>query len=229
LWLCLYAALAGIIAALARAFPEAVRTPQDWAQVAYGAGLVVLIAAGVLRSGRFLRPEHLRYAAIWAVVVAVLALGFAYRDELADVGRHLRVAFSAGEPVVSGEHELIIPQSEDGSFVVVGKVNGQRVRFVLDTGASDTVLSPEDARRIGADMASLRYVLQSETANGTGSGAPLVADRLEIGPIAISNFRVVVNRAPMSASLLGMSFLRRLDSFHVEDHKLVLTWRGDGG
>jgi aspartyl protease family protein len=224
-WVLLCAALAGLVAALAHAFPEAVRTGDDWARVARAAGIVVLIAAGVLRSGRVLRPQHLKYAAVWAAVIAVLALGFAYRDELGGVGQHLRLAFSAGDPVASGEREMIVPQAADGSYAVVALVNGQRVRFTVDTGASDTVLSPDDARRIGVDVDSLSYVLQSETANGVGSGAPFVAERFQVGPLALSNFRLTVNKAPLSTSLLGMSFLARLESFHVENGKLILRWR----
>src|ERR1700757_4210340 len=67
LWLCLLGALAALILALVHAFPEAVRNRQDWARVGYSAGLVVLIAAGMLRAGRGFRGVHLRYAAIWAV------------------------------------------------------------------------------------------------------------------------------------------------------------------
>lgn len=228
LWLCLLAALAGLVAALAHAFPEAVRTPQDWAAVARAAGVAALVSAGVFRSGRLLRPQHLKYAAVWAGVIAVLALGFAYRDEFDGVGRRLKLAFSAGDPVASAAHEMIVPQDADGGYALVAKVNGQRVRFVVDTGATDTVLSPDDARRIGVDMDKLSYVVESETANGKGYGAPFVADRFEVGPLSLANFRVTVNKAPMSASLLGMSFLGKLESFHVEDGKLILRWREGG-
>lgn len=228
LWLGLCAALAGVVLALAHAFPEAVRTGDDWARVARAAGVAALVCAGVLRGGRVLGPQHLKYAAIWAGVIAVLALGFAYRGELAGVGQHLRLAFSDGDPVATAPHELVVPQGQDGAYSLVAQVNGQRVRFVIDTGASDTVLSPDDARRIGVDMDHLRYVVESETANGVGYGAPYVAERFEVGPIALTDFKLTVNQAPMSVSLLGMSFLGRLESFHFEDRKLVLRWRGDG-
>lgn len=227
-WLGLCAALAGLILALAHAFPEAVRTSGDWAAVARAAGFVVLICAGMVRAGRVLRPRHLKYAAIWAGIIAVLALGVAYRGELGGVAQHLKLAFSDGDPVVTAAHELVVPQGEDGAYGLVARVNGQRVRFVVDTGATDTVLSPDDARRIGVDMDDLRYVMESETANGTGYGASYVAERFEVGPIRLADFRLTVNQAPMSTSLLGMSFLRKLESFHFEDHKLILRWR-DGG
>jgi aspartyl protease family protein len=122
----------------------------------------------------------------------------------------------------------VVPQGEDGSYGVVARVNGQRVRFVIDTGATDTVLSPDDARRIGVDTGDLRYVVEAETANGVGYGAPYVAKRFEVGPIALADFKLTVNQAPMSVSLLGMSFLGRLESFHFEDHKLILRWREGG-
>jgi aspartyl protease family protein len=225
LWLVLFAALGGIVVALARAFPEAVRTRDDWADVAYGVGVVILVSAGVFRIGRGVFAQHLRHAAIWVAIVAVLALGFAYREELAGVPQHLRLAFSAGDPVTTGDHELVIPQDERGAFVVVGKVNGQRVRFMVDTGASDTVLSPDDARRLGVAVDSLRYDDIAETANGVGHGAPYAARSLQVGPIALDNFAMTINQAPMSSSLLGLSFLNHLESFEIRGRKLILKWR----
>lgn len=225
LWLGFCAALAGIVLALDHAFPEAVRTPNDWTEVARSFGLVLLVSTGLFRARRGFRAKHLKYAAGWMGIAAVLALGFAYRDELAGVGQHLRLAFNAGDPVATAEHELVVPQGPDGGYALVARVNGQRVRFVVDTGASDTVLSPDDARRIGVDLAGLSYVDEAETANGVGYGAPYVAERFEVGPIALVNFKVTVNKAPLSASLLGMSFLHRLDSFQFQDRKLILRWK----
>jgi aspartyl protease family protein len=221
----LVGALALLVAALVHAFPEAVRTSSDWASVGYSVGLVVLVSAGIARSRLRLNARNLQYAAIWALIIAALAFGFAYRDELTGVRQHLALAFSDGAPVVTAEHELVVPQDEQGAFLVVGKVNGQRVRFLVDTGASDTVLSPDDARRIGIAVDQLRFVEAAETANGKGFGAAYAAERLEVGPIAFDNVKLMVNQAPMSSSLLGLSFLNRLDSFQVKDRKLILRWR----
>jgi aspartyl protease family protein len=227
LWLLLAAALGGLVAALARAFPEAVRTPDDWAQVAYAVGVVLLVSTGIFRLGPRRFADRLKHAAIWLAVIAVLALGFAYRDAFSGAGQRLRLAFSAGDPVATGEHELVIPQDDRGSFVVVGKVNGQRVRFVVDTGATDTVLSPDDARRIGVDVANLDYGEPAETANGVGYSASFTARRLEVGPIGFDEFKLAINQAPMSSSLLGLSFLRRLQSFEHRDGQLILRWRAE--
>jgi aspartyl protease family protein len=98
------------------------------------------------------------------------------------------------------------------------------VRFLVDTGASDIVLSPGDARRAGIEPESLKYDRPYATANGVGYGASVTLDRLEIGAISLSNVRVSVQQAEMGTSLLGMTFLRRLKSYAVQDRKLVLRW-----
>lgn len=226
LWLLLVAAVAGLVVALARAFPEAVQTSEDWTRVAYSVGLILIVSAGIFRLGPGRFGQHLRYAAIWLAVIAVLALAYAYRDAFSGVGQRLRLAFSDGDPVATGEHELVIPQNPEGSFVVVGKVNGQRVRFVVDTGATDTVLSPDDARRLGVDVSNLTFGEPAETANGVGYSAAYTAKSLEVGPIAFDDFKLAINQAPMSSSLLGLSFLRRLRSFEHRDGQLILRWQG---
>ena len=225
LWLVIVGAVGGLIVALVRAFPEAMRTGDDWASVGYLAGFLVLVTAGFARARPGAISQHLRHAAIWAGIIAVLALGFADREELAGVPQRRRRAFSTGAPVATAEHELVIPQNDEGGFVVVGLVNGQRVLFVVDTGATDTVLSPADARRLGVPMDELRYIHESETANGTGLSAPYEADRLEIGPIGFNDFRMSINQAPLSSSLLGLSFLDRLESYEFRGRKLILKWR----
>lgn len=154
----------------------------------------------------------------------MLAVGYVYRAELAEAPQRLRLAFSAGAPVATGEHEIAIPKSEGGGYVVEGRVNGASVRFLIDTGATDTVLSPDDARRAGVDLDRLGFGLPAETANGVGYGAPF-RGTLEVGPIRFDDFPMTINQAPMRRSLLGMSFLSRLESFEVRGDRLVLRWR----
>lgn len=224
LWLLVMAGLVGLVVALFHAFPEAVRDRDDWRRLGWGFGLILLLSTGLFRASRGRLMEHLKYAAIWLVVLALMALGVAYRGEFEGVAQHLRIAFSDGTPVASGGHEMVVPPDSNGGFVVIGIVNGQRVRFMVDTGASETVLSPDDARRVGADLSQLRFDSMSETANGTGYGARYRIRSLAVGPFVLNDFQVEVNRAPMSGSLLGMTFLRRLQSFRVEGGNLVLRW-----
>lgn len=225
LWLAVLLGLALLTAGLVQAFPEATRTPQDWAGVAYALALLAFLSTRLLNRGGPPLGRSVRHAAIWVAILGGLALVVAFRDEIASVPQRLRLAFSDGAPVATGHHELTIPQDPDaGGFVVVGAVNGQRVSFIVDTGATDTVLAPDDARRIGLDFAALKFDGQAETANGVGRGAPFVG-KLQIGPIVRDNFRMAVNQAPMSRSLLGLSFLNGLESYEVRGRTLILRWK----
>jgi aspartyl protease family protein len=86
------------------------------------------------------------------------------------------------------------------------------------------VLSPTDARRVGIATDGLRFTQRFETANGTVRGAPVELRELSIGPIQFANVQASVNGAPMSHSLLGMSVLRRFDSYEVRDGEFVVRW-----
>ncbi len=227
LWLGLLAAVGALALALYRAYPEAIQTDDDKASLFLRLGMVVLVSTVLLRGLQGSLSQHLKYVAIWTGVIAVLALGYAYRAELAGVPRKMALAFNVGTPVAVGERTLVVPQGEDGSYVVDGLVNGKRVRFVVDTGATATVLSPADARRVGIPVDALTYGYESETANGKGYSAAYDATRLEVGSIKLEGFRVMVNKTPMSMSLLGMSFLQRLDAFEFRDRQLILKWRED--
>ena len=215
-----------LMLALYRAFPEARLKGQEWGGAVYYAAFVVLIAAGLWRARGIAPLQLVRHAAIWVAIAAGLALGFAYRDEIMAVPQRVAIAFGTGRPVATGAHELVIGQDAEGGFQVVAQVNGQPVRFMVDTGASETVLAPQDAARLGVDLSSLKFDTQSETANGLGYGAPYVARELDVGPIRLSDFKMEINKAPMSSSLLGLSFLNRLDSFEIRGRKIYLKWGG---
>jgi len=226
LWLVMFAGLGGIIAALFRAFPDAIQTKNDWLNLAWGVSFLVLLSAAVVRMGRGAVAQHLRYAALWTVLIAALALGYAYREELAAVPQKVELAFGIGMPIATAEHEVVVPQDARGAFVLNAQVNGHAVRFIVDTGATDTVLSPAAAERLGVNLKTVEFRESAETANGMGYGAPFTASRLDVGPIAFTDFPMVINQAQMSSSLLGLSFLNRLESFEIRDKKLILKWRG---
>ncbi|MDB5425783.1 MAG: putative aspartyl protease [Phenylobacterium sp.] len=224
-WLAVVAALAAGAGLLFRAFPGGLSSPGDWAWLIGGGAWVALVSAGLFRAGRIRWAEKARHLAIWAGIVGVLVLGLTYRDEFADVGRRVRGEFSSTYPVAAGAHELVVSQDQNGGFFIMGQVNGQPVRFLVDTGASDTVLSPADARRLGVDTAVLQFDRPAETANGVGYGAAFTADSLAVGSIRFADFPMLVNQSPMTSSLLGMSFLKRLESFQVRGRKLYLKSR----
>jgi aspartyl protease family protein len=224
IWVAVALAVAFVIWKLAKTYPDALSSDFDQARLINLIGFLILLSAGVVMGRRFRTKDTLRNVAIWCAVFGVLGIGYTFRGELGRIGERVRGELIPGTPVATGPHEMEIAASEDGSYYVDGTINGARAHFAIDTGATSIVLSPDDARRAGIDVDRLDYSLPSETAHGTGFGASAQIDRLVVGGIELDNIRVEVNKSPMSSSLLGMAFLKHLDSFGTRDGRLVLRW-----
>jgi aspartyl protease family protein len=223
-WIALLLAVIVGLLELSRLFPGTV-SKQDQPYLVYMVGWLALLSAGFVFARRARFGEVARNIAIWGVIAAVLAVGYAYRDELGSVGARVQSELMPGEPVQSaGAHALTLTQDEAGDFYVYGSANGIRIRFLVDTGAGDIVISPADAHRLGIDMSALHFVSGFETANGIGAGARYTLDTLSVGPIQFWSVPVSINRTDMHASLLGMAFLKRLKAFEFSGRKLTLRW-----
>lgn len=123
---------------------------------------------------------------------------------------------------VSGS-EFAIEANANGHFVVDAEVEGETIRFLVDTGASVVSLTPEDAELIGYHRVDLDFSERYQTANGEVRAAPLMLSTITIGPIEVDDVRASVNEAPMEMSLLGMSFLSRLERYEVRDDRLIMA------
>jgi aspartyl protease family protein len=205
---------------LAVFFPGRLSRPQDQAELALSVLFMAAVSATVFSRVRL--SQALRSIAVWCAIIAVLLIGYSFRGEVAGLAARLRAEIVPSYPVASASGETMIAREADGGFYVTGKVDGHAVRFLVDTGSSDIVLSPADAARLGIDTASLSFTKPVETANGVGLGAPYTAATLAIGSIKLTDVTMSVNKAPMSSSLLGMAFFNRLQSFRFEGPHLYL-------
>ena len=212
-----------IVLGLSRLFPGRASST-DWTYVIRDGGILILVMSSLL-ARRLPLKGVARNALIWAGLAGVLVLGFTYKDDLGQAFIRVRSSLVPGYATPIGDHEMVISRDANGAFYVVGRVNGQPVNFLVDTGASDIVLSPADARRLGVDTAALTFAEPFETANGIGRGARYTADQLQVGGVRLSKVSVSINREPMSSSLLGMTFFKRLESFTVQGDQLRLKWR----
>jgi aspartyl protease family protein len=225
IWLGVLLALTALVWALFRVFPEVALGDYDQAWVIQWVGIAALLSASLIFTRRIGWSQALRNIAIWLAVAGVIAVGFAFRDTFAILGANLAAAFLPSEPHDAGNGTVTLTETENGDYQATGTVNGVRVRFAVDTGASDIVLSPADARRAGIDVEALSYDGETLTANGLGHGARVTLASLTLGPIRLANVPASVNQAAMSQSLLGMAFLRRMKSVTFTNHTLTLRWR----
>src|SRR5258705_2076026 len=207
LWLVLLFAIGAGLWKLAELFPGQISSGLNQAYLVQLVIILALVSGSLIfaRHGRF--REVARNLAIWMGVAVVLAIGFAFHAELTDIRLRLRSELLPCNPVATNPDVVVLTQSADGHFYVIGNADGNPVRFLIDTGASETVLSPSDAKRIGIDIEALSFSHPYETANGIGQGAAFTLRSLSIGPIELSDVPVSINQADMNTSLLGMSFL----------------------
>jgi aspartyl protease family protein len=157
---------------------------------------------------------------VWLAIIAVLVLGYSMRGELS--GSRFMAALMPSRIHTTEDGGLSIDMSQDGHFHMQIEVNGVPLDFMVDTGASDIVLSPQDARRAGYDPDTLNYTKFYNTANGTSKGAPVVINRMVVGAYTLDKVPASVNSASMSTSLLGMTFLRQFKEYRVTGDTLTL-------
>jgi aspartyl protease family protein len=120
-------------------------------------------------------------------------------------------------------NSVVIPPGRGGHFEVEGHVDGRRLDFMVDTGASVIALTERDAATLGIHPAERDYTATVRTANGNTRAAPVELNRVEIDNIVVRNVAaLVLPDSALSDNLLGLSFLQRLRRFEYADGKLVL-------
>lgn len=198
---------------------------RQFAIAAIGASLLLWLVFSGLRSARPSDIARMATAAtVWAALFIALTGFYAYRFEASDIAGRIAGEFFPSEPQVGRGGEVIINRRLSGEFVIAARVNGARVSFLFDTGASAVVLTAADARRAGVNAGSLDFDTPVSTANGAARAADVVLDQIAIGPIVMRNVPALVARpGALDESLLGMSFLERLKSYAVERNRLVLV------
>jgi clan AA aspartic protease (TIGR02281 family) len=171
------------------------------------------------RGGGTLR---LAFAMLAVCTVSAVAAGVLLRRDGPPRLEMLRA--EAPAPPASRANELVYRADSRGHFFLDAEVNGTPVHFLVDTGATVVALSPQDARAIGLAPDELNFSAVMSTANGTARAAPLRLRSLRLGQLEVEDVPAVVMEQPMGVSLLGLSFLNRLEGYSIRDGRLTLDW-----
>ncbi len=186
------------------------------AQLIYLGLLVTVIAGYFFMQNRLKLGKTLQMAGIWVLIFIGAIAGVGLWQDIRSTVLPQQAAF-----VDSGE--IVVPRARDGHYYLNININGEPIDFVVDTGATDIVLTRADATRIGLRPEDLNFLGQAMTANGIVQTAMVRLDEMELGPFTDRAVRASVNGGEMSQSLLGMSYLQRFASIQIADNQLVLT------
>ncbi len=221
-WLFLLAAFAGLALLLARRPGAGGLSDGDMAALLVKLGLIALLSGAVMTLFRDRFAQAVQWVLIWAVIGLVLVAGYTYRFEMKDAGERMLAELMPGRVAARGK-TVEIARGRAGDFQVAAKVNGAAVPMVLDTGASAVVLTHEAAKAAGLPLDFIKYNVNVDTANGRAQAAAVTLDRITVGGIVERSVPALI--APpgqLKVSLLGMTFLDRLESWEVRGGKLMM-------
>jgi aspartyl protease family protein len=171
---------------------------------------------------------NIRHLTIWLLIGLALVTVYAYRAPLqrfaAPVLQELDPSRVVQVTGPDGGSELAIVRGRDGHFHLDAEANGTPVRFLVDTGASTTVLTLRDAERSGIDTATLEFNRPVQTANGVAFFARADLRTLEIGPFRLFAIGIgVMPEGTLETSLLGMNTINRFAGWRIDGDRMVLT------
>ncbi|MFV0244394.1 MAG: TIGR02281 family clan AA aspartic protease [Qingshengfaniella sp.] len=123
---------------------------------------------------------------------------------------------------VATDGAIIVPRARDGHYYLSLDIDGTPVRFMVDTGATDMVLSLPDANRIGIDTGGLHFLNQAQTANGVVATAMVRLGAVTLGPVTHRGVTALISAGEMPGSLLGMGYLSRFAAVTIANGRLTL-------
>ncbi len=215
------AALAALTVFLLDRYADAFDFSSEGPRLVYLLILGLVIGSALIMGERIGLTGALKAIAVWVAIGLLLVLGYSYRQDLTRLWNRVagEVSPSTG---IEGRGYVRYRQSQDGHFYIAARANGQRVRFLVDTGATTTALDRGTAARAGINVGKLDFNVSVRTANGRVKAAPARLRRLEIGRFALTNVGVLVMNRTSGVAVLGMSTLRRFRRYDVQGGFLTL-------
>ncbi|XVN41045.1 MAG: TIGR02281 family clan AA aspartic protease [Rickettsia endosymbiont of Argas persicus] len=161
--------------------------------------------------------------AVWAAIFLIIIIGYAFRFELDYAYQRVISVLVPSYNWSTEAGEIIIARNGDGHFYIHALVNNVKIKFMVDTGASDVALTKDDAKKLGFDLTKLKYTRTYLTANGENKAAPVILDSVVIGR-EFKDVKGHIGLGELDVSLLGMSVLERFKGFRIDKDLLILNY-----
>jgi len=195
-------------------------TDYQIARLVYLTLLIVALGGYVLVATRGRILTALRHLILWALIFLGVAAGYGLWDSM---------NFTTAAVETANGDGMVLRRSYDGQYHLTLEITGPSghptpVTFIVDTGATEMVLTMQDAAKLGFGRGDLNFIGIASTANGVTRTAPVLLSRVELGGHAATRVRALVNEGELHGSLLGMGYLERFSRIEIQRDRLTITF-----
>ena len=188
----------------------------DQAILVYLVLLLLVVGGSMIISSRGQLNKTLQQLALWGLIFVGAVGAYSLRDRV-------EASLYPERALISEQGTVSFNRARDGHFYAELEVNGKKIEFVIDTGASDIVLTEKDAEYLGYPVRDLIYSGRASTANGVVPMASVTLESITLGRFTDRNIRATVNGGELDTSLLGMRYLKRFRKIEIAGSRLTLT------
>lgn len=188
----------------------------DTGQLFYLLAVLLFVGFWYFGTRRIRWVQALQQAAAWALIFFLVIAGVGIWQEM-------QSNLPASQVRIEDTGRIVAERARDGHYHLTLNVNGVATDFLVDTGATDVVLTRNDAKAAGLALDDLNFIGRAKTANGEVRTAPVRLETLSLGPVTDKNVYAVVNDGEMQQSLLGMGYLQRWGKIEITGGELILT------
>ena len=160
---------------------------------------------------------------VWSAILLAIVAAYAFRFEMRYASNRVLSALMPSYSWHNDEGQIVISRSNDGHFYINALVNDVKIKFMVDTGASDVALTRQDAENLKFNLSKLSYTRKYSTANGISFAAPVTLNKFAIGNYIFKDVGAHIGEGELDTSLLGMSLIERFMSFRIDNDLLILT------
>lgn len=194
---------------------------EDGPSLIWGVVCILLLISSL--AARRLPLAYVAKAALaWVAIFAALFAIFSFRYEFKSIWERVKADISGTSGQTVNGDVIELRRQDDGHYWLQAEVNGNPVRFMIDSGATITAMNAQTAADSGVDVDTNGYPMILDTANGRVTAKRGSVKKLEIGSHSIADHQVVVSDSFGDTNVLGMNFLDSMKSWKVEANMMVL-------
>ncbi|AML53125.1 retropepsin-like aspartic protease family protein [Falsihalocynthiibacter arcticus] len=188
----------------------------DTGRLIYLVLLGTVIASWFFVQNRQSMGKTLQQGALWGLIFVGFVAAFGLWE-------NIKSDHATQSSFQGGDGEIItLVRHRDGHFYAELTISNARLEFLVDTGATDIVLSQTDAQKLGIDVNDLQFFGTANTANGVVKTARVQLADIEFEGIKTPRIAAYVNQGDLNISLLGMSYLSQMSSIEIAGDKMIL-------